>query len=124
MQATGEASGARHDPPLCPICGRAAKAGKLVCAGCGTRIDVFSECGAQRDAPAKRISAVAIGLCCVGLLGVAGLHRFYLGRKGSAVLMLLTLGGFFIWTLVDLHRLWENDLPDKHGLPLREGYER
>lgn len=33
--------------------------------------------------------------------GVGG-HRFYLGRTGSAVAMLLTLGGLGIWTFVDI----------------------
>jgi len=34
-------------------------------------------------------------------LGEFGAHRFYLGRVGTAIAMLLTLGGLFIWALVD-----------------------
>ena len=34
-------------------------------------------------------------------LGELGAHRFYLGRIGTAIAMLLTLGGLFIWALVD-----------------------
>jgi len=34
-------------------------------------------------------------------LGEFGAHRFYLGRIGTGIAMLLTLGGLLIWALVD-----------------------
>ncbi len=37
--------------------------------------------------------------------GVLGGHRFYLGKTGTAVGMLVTLGGLGIWVLVDLFLL-------------------
>ena len=40
-------------------------------------------------------------LLCL-LLGTLGVHRFYVGKIGTGVLQLITLGGLGIWVLVDL----------------------
>lgn len=35
-------------------------------------------------------------------LGVFGVHRFYVGKYGTGLLQLFTLGGFGIWSFIDL----------------------
>jgi hypothetical protein len=40
-------------------------------------------------------------LVLAALFGVFGAHRFYVGKTGSAVLQLITLGGLGIWAVVD-----------------------
>ena len=35
-------------------------------------------------------------------LGWLGVHRFYVGKIGTAILMVLTVGGFGIWATIDL----------------------
>jgi len=59
---------------------------------------------------------VAMLLCM--FLGVIGMHRFYVGKNGTGVLMLLTSGGFGIWWLVDLLMLIFDNFTAAEGVPL------
>ncbi len=53
-------------------------------------------------------------LLCL-FLGSLGIHRFYVGKVGTGILMLLTLGGLGIWSLVDLIILVCGNFKDKEG---------
>nr|WP_296069864.1 TM2 domain-containing protein [uncultured Actinoplanes sp.] len=63
-------------------------------------------------------SWVAALLLCI-FLGTLGVHRFYVGKIGTGILMLITLGGFGIWTLIDLITLVVSKFSDKAGNTLR-----
>ena len=61
---------------------------------------------------------VAALLLCI-FFGVFGAHRFYVGKIGTGILMLITLGGFGIWTVVDLIIIICQDFKDKEGKVLK-----
>ena len=67
--------------------------------------------------PADQISEksrlVALLLCF--FLGVIGVHRFYVGKIGTGVLMILTIGGLGIWALVDMIMIIIGSFTDKEG---------
>ncbi len=47
-------------------------------------------------------TSLGYGLWCAGLFGACGVHRFYVGKIGTGLLWLLTLGLFGIGQLYDL----------------------
>lgn len=56
---------------------------------------------------------VALLLCF--FLGALGVHRFYLGKIGTGILMLCTFGGFGIWIVIDLILIATGSFRDKEG---------
>ena len=66
------------------------------------------------ESPKSRL--VALILCL--LLGVFGVHRFYVGKVGTGVLQLLTLGGFGIWVIIDLILILTGTFRDIDRRPL------
>ena len=53
------------------------------------------------------------------LLGCLGVHRFYVGKIGTGIVMLLTLGGLGIWTLIDIIMIAVGNFKDSSGLPIK-----
>ena len=59
-------------------------------------------------------------LLCL-LLGFLGAHRFYVGKIGTGILMLVTLGGLGIWNLVDLIVIAMGKFTDADGMLVQAG---
>jgi len=61
----------------------------------------------------EKSNVTALLLCF--FLGVLGIHRFYVGKIGTGVLQLVTLGGLGIWALIDFLMIVLQKFTDKEG---------
>ena len=73
----------------------------------------------RKPTTSTRTKGVAALLCILGFLSVAGVHRFYVGKIGTGILMLVTLGALGVWTLIDLIIILVDGFKDVDGLPLK-----
>lgn len=60
-----------------------------------------------------RSRLVALLLCF--FLGVFGVHRFYVGKVGTGILQLVTIGGLGIWALIDFIMILVGSFTDGEG---------
>ena len=65
----------------------------------------------DETSPKSRLAVALFAL----FLGYFGAHRFYLGKIGTAFLMLFTFRGLGIWALVDLILAVAGIMKDKDG---------
>lgn len=105
------------DGGFCPKCGTRLPVGVFFCPRCGAPIS--SPYGQQAPAgtgvsPYNRLVTL---LLCI-LVGSLGVHRFYVGKIGTGVLWLCTVGLFGIGTLVDLIMICTGNFTDQYGRPV------
>jgi TM2 domain-containing membrane protein YozV len=106
----------------------------VFCTGCGKQIHdsapTCPSCGAvQLSRPVQAMMPVAVSatdkrilpafLLCF-FVGVFGAHRFYVGKVGSGVAQLLTIGGLGVWALVDLILILCGAFTDVNGIQIKQ----
>jgi serine/threonine protein kinase len=70
---------------------------------------------AHNDRELKKLMTAWILSIVVGFFGV---DRFYLGKVGTGVLKLLTIGGYGVWAFIDAYQLGGGKVTDKWGRQL------
>jgi TM2 domain len=85
----------------CPQCGAAQRLGLI-----------------RSGEVSDRSRLVALLLCV--FLGGLGAHRFYVGKIGTGILWLLTLGCLGIGALIDLIMIAAGTFKDGNGMPVLE----
>lgn len=95
------------------------------CSQCGNKLEpnsrFCSQCRADTRAGTSSLpltksdkSGLTAFLLCL-FLGTLGVHRFYVGKIGTGILMLITGGGLGLWYLYDLISIVCNNFTDKNG---------
>ena len=69
----------------------------------------------EEISPKSRLAVTLLCILPAYMFGIAGIHRFYLGKIGTGIAMLLTLGGLGIWSLIDFIFAVAGKMKDKEG---------
>ena len=102
---------------FCANCSAQNDDGANFCKTCGINLLIQPNNTGVRTVSEKNW-LVALLLCV--FLGGIGIHRFYVGKTGTGILMILTFGGFGIWVLIDLIMIATNAFTDINGLHLNK----
>jgi len=72
------------------------------------------------EIPISHHNWLMVLLLCIlpALFGFNGIHRLMTGKIGTGILMLLTFGGCYIWTLIDLIVIATGGYKDGYGRPV------
>lgn len=106
---------------FCTACGKQIHESAPTCPGCGAPQQARM---AAPPMPARVVSPTdkrilpAFLLCF--FVGVFGAHRFYVGKVGTAIAMIFTLGGLGIWALIDLIMIVTGSFKDSEGHRITE----
>ena len=119
---------------VCTDCGVPAPKGDKYCQNCGKPTDPIAEfcpsCGVRLSqaqvqmatgagvSPKSRLVVTLLSSLPACILGVCGIHRFYLGKIWTGIAMLLTLGGLGVWALIDFIFAVSGKMKDKEGRPI------
>ena len=103
---------------FCRFCGKTIPDGVKYCPECGNDMSVNDESQDNVTNRAKfyyvssKSRIIAILLCMLGILGLAGIHRMYVGKWKTGALYAITFGLCLLGTIYDLYMLISESFKD------------
>ncbi len=76
---------------------------------------------AATPAPYRRNYFIALGISI--FVGEFGIDRFYMGKIGTGILKLVTIGGLGIWWIIDIVLIASGNMRDKNGNTLTRKFD-
>lgn len=101
------------DEMFCPSCGNIIKLAAEICPHCGVRNHANQKANTSQPRPTQ--SRWTLVLLLSIFLGCFGIHRFYVGKIGTGLLYLFTLGMFGIGAFLDILTIATGNFRDKNG---------
>lgn len=106
---------------VCVSCGSKPAYGNNFCQYCGNptqpQAQVCVTCGAAlRGTLTDNVFLLTLLLAI--FLGTFGIHRFFNGKVGTGILMIVTFGGCGIWWLIDIILIVTGNFKDSNGIPI------
>jgi predicted RNA-binding Zn-ribbon protein involved in translation (DUF1610 family) len=101
------------DECFCSSCGAVIKREAEICPKCGVRQKKSSSIS---EASMNYNTLLWLSI----LLGEFGVDHFYVGKTGSGILKLCTLGGCGVWWILDIIKVFNGKFTDKDGNVIRK----
>jgi TM2 domain-containing membrane protein YozV len=96
------------DEAFCSSCGAVIKKDAEICPKCGVRQKRQNQNNEKHE---KWLTLFLLSI----FLGEFGVDRFYVGKIGTGILKLITVGGCGIWWLIDWIMILSGKFTDKDG---------
>lgn len=109
-----------NEANFCARCGNKLQPENLFCPKCGAKIGAASiqsqttdDLSSSTAIDKQKLGTTALVLCI--LFGMLGVHRFYVGKTWTGIMMLVTGGFLGVWVVIDLISITRNKFEDKNG---------
>ena len=73
----------------------------------------------KKGGSSQPCSKAVLAVICF-FLGFLGIHRFVCGKVGTGILMIFTLGGLGLWTLIDFIIILCGNFETKDGISITQ----